>query len=155
MSVRDTDSLAKQLRDIILELNEAKTAQRVGTSQIVVKEYISNSISVTTDTNGFFAEGYAWCLAVAPTISSGNVLITHCVPEVRLNGALIDNAALGAYAYYSNVVDTKTNNTTACQITVIHSSMGGESVPSETFTVRFHIYSAAEVDLTAKEGMYE
>lgn len=153
MSIRFESNLAKQLRDIILELNEAKTAQRVGESQIVVTQYISDQASTTSTSDGYFAEAYAYCVVEAPSIISGNVLITHCVPEVRLNGALIDNAALGVYSYYVTPFDN--GNKTIYQLTIYHSSAQGETVPAETFTVKFHIHSAADVILTAGSGIYE
>lgn len=155
MSIRFESSLAKQLRDIILELNEAKTAQRVGNSQIVVTEYTSSQLSTTSTSTGYFAEAYAYCIAEAPTITGNNVLLTHCVPEVRLNGTLIDNTALGVYSYYVTNIRSDTGNKTIYQLTIYHSSSQGETVPAETFTVKFHIHSAADVTLTVGSGTYE
>ena len=154
MSLRKSETVAKQLRDILLELKESKSAQFVGNSQIIVKEYVSNQISVTSESTGYIAEAFASCTASAPTIENGNVLITYCVPEVRINGTLIDNKNADEYTCHITIVETESDATNGYQVSIYHSSTGGEEIPSETFTVKFHIYSAAEVTVSARGGVY-
>lgn len=155
MSYRSTNSVAKQLRDIILELDESKEAQFVGNSQIIVKEYVSTEVSTISESTGYISEAYASCTVSSPKIENGNVLITYCVPEVRINGTIIDNKNVAEYTCHTNIIDTASDNTNGYQVSIYHSSVGGETIPAETYTVKFHVYSAAEVNLSARSGAYE
>lgn len=155
MSLRSTDSLTKQMRDILLDLEELKAAQLVGNSQIIVKEFVSDQISVRSTSSGYTAEAYASCTVTAPDLADGNILITYCVPEIRLNGTLVNNStATSAYSFALNEFDTGNAKTNGYQASIYHTSLSGETVPAETFTVRFHVWSAALVELSAKGGLY-
>lgn len=154
MSRTSTTGLAEQLRDILLELRESKESQFVGNSQIIVKEFTSDAISVTSETSGYMSNAYASCTATAPTIADGNILITYCVPEVRVNGTLIDNKNAAEYTCHTSIIETSSDNTNGYQVSIYHSSIEGEDIPVETYSVVFHIYSAAEVTLTATGGVY-
>lgn len=152
--MRDDSTLVSQLRDIQVWLDELKTAQLVGNSQIRVKEYVSETITATSTSTGYTSEAFANCIVLAPEIMQGNILITHCVPEVRTaNNTLIDNKTDGRSVNITSVeIDQDYAN--AYQANIYHTSTGGETIPAESYTVRFHIYSAALVSITASGGQY-
>ena len=153
--MRDQDSLVIQLRDILLNLNESKTAQFVGNSQIIVKEFISDEITVTSESDGYTSEAYASCKVDAPQIADGNILITYGIPEVYTpSNNLIDNKNAVQYTVHTTTIDTKNDKTNGFQASIYHTSVGGETVPVETYRVKFHVFSAALVTLTATGGAY-
>ena len=152
--MRDEDNLASQVRNILIQLEELKTAQLVGHSQIKVAEYVSDELTVRSTSTGYMAEAYAHAIVVAPDIIEGNVLITYCVPEARTsNGTLIDNKTDGLMVNV-NSIETDSDYTNAYQINVIRTSTGGETISAEDFKIKFHIYSAATVSITANGGSY-
>lgn len=153
--MRDDNGIVRLLRDILLNLDESKTAQFVGNSQIIVKEFVSDEITATSTTDGYTSEAYASCSVDASQIADGNILITYCIPEVyRPNGVLIDNKNAVQYTVHTTTVDTKDDKTNGYQASIYHTSLEGEDVPVETYRVKFHIFSAATVELTAREGTY-
>lgn len=152
--MREESSLVKQVVDILTNLDELKTAQFVGHSQVKVADYVSDEISVTSTSTGYASEAFAHCTVLAPDILPGNVLITHCVPEVYTSGGvLIDNKTDGR-AVNVTTIETDTDYTNAYQINIYHTSTGGESISSETYKVKFHVYSSATVSLEAAGGVY-
>ena len=117
----------------------------MGHSQVKVTEYASDAISVTSTTTGYTSEAFANCIVKAGSILPGNILITHCVPEVYTSGGvLIDNKTDGRSVNVT-VIETDSDNTNAFQINIYH---------TETYTVKFHIYSTATLTLTAQGGVY-
>lgn len=152
--MREEESLAKQVVDILTELNELKTAQYVGHSQVRVVEYVSDELTITSTSTGYASSAFAHCTVLAPDILPGNVLITHCVPEVYTSGGtLIDNKTDGRSVNVTTI-ETDSDYTNAFQINVYHTSTGGETISSESYKVKFHIYSAATVALEAAGGVY-
>lgn len=152
--MRDESNIADQVSAILTDLDELKTAQLVGHSQVKVTEYASDAISVTSTTTGYTSEAFANCTVMAGSILPGNILITHCVPEVYASGGvLIDNKTDGRSVNVTTI-ETDSDNTNAFQINIYHTSTGGETIPAETYTVKFHIYSTAALTLTAQGGVY-
>lgn len=151
--MRDESSIVEQLRSAQRALDELKTAQFVGHSQIVVKDYVSSEITVTSTSTGYASEAFAHAIVTAPSILPGNILITYCVPEVYATTGLIDNKTDGR-AVNVTTIETGDDNTNAYQINIYRTSTGGETIPTENYEVKFHIYSAALVDIEVAGGMY-
>ena len=155
--MRDELSLADQIRQLQIDRDEIKNSQNVGESQILVKTTISDTISITSTSSGYFAEAFAYCKVNAPSVTGDNVLIAYCVARVeKPDGSLVNNSENDpmAYAFHINTVKTDRGDAAGFQLAVYHSSIEGETVPSETFKVTFYVYSAANVDLTVGEGIY-
>ncbi len=151
---RSVDSLTSQLRNVLLDNDEIKEAQFVGESQIVVKEYVSSRITTTSTSSGYIGQAFAVC-TVTSEIADGNILITYCCPEVRINGTLIDNKS-DAYSMNVTIIDTESDKTNAFQVSIYHTATSDtETIPVENFTVKFHVWSAATIGLTARSGTYE
>lgn len=156
--MRDDISIADQIRQLQIERDEIKNSQNVGESQILVKTTISDTITITSTTNDYFAQAFAYCKLDAPSVTGDNVLIAYCTAEVvKPDSTLVTNSDPDpmAYSWFINPVKTETGDTAGFQLAVYHSSIEGEIVPVETFKVTFHVFSAANVDLTVAEGLYE
>lgn len=153
--MRDDETLVGQIRALQIANEELKDAQLVGKSQLLVKQTISDEITITSDSNGYISEAYAWCEAQAPSVTGDNVLIAYSVAEIRTeNNLLVDNVDPAEYTFHINNIKTAANDTVAFQLTVYHSSQGGETIPVENYKVKFYVWSAAKVNLTAQEGLY-
>lgn len=144
-----TDQLSKALRDI----RELKEAQQVGQSQIKVKEYVSDEITVTSGGPDLVVRAFAWCDIEAETITEPNVLIAYCAIEVRSGNRLVNNKEDGWSCNITNI-DNQTYNQASYQANIYRSSTGGSNVPVTTYTVRFHIWSAADITLTVGSGRH-
>lgn len=153
--MRNEESLASQLRQLQIEREEIKNSQFVGKSQLLVKETVSEPITITSETSFYISEAYTSCKIEAPNVSGDNVLIAYAVAEVRTESdTLVDNSDPTEYTFHINSVRSDRGDTAGYQLTVYHTSQGGEEVPSEEYTVRFHVWSAATVNLTVEEGIY-
>ena len=153
--MRNDESLASQLRQLQIEREEIKDSQLVGKSQLLVKETISDAITITSETNLYISEAYASCKVEAPSVSGDNVLIAYAVAEIRTeNDTLVDNADPSEYTFHINSVKSNKGDTAGFQLTVYHSSQQGEEIPVENYSIRFHVWSAATVNLTVEEGLY-
>lgn len=152
--MRDEVSIIDQVARIITDLEELKTAQRVGESQIKVTEYVSEEVTVTSNGPGLVVEAFAYLDIQATSIDEPNVLICYCVPEVRHDGELVDNKTDGWSVNLTNI-ETGGFSQSAYQANIYRTSLGGSNVPVTTYTVKFHVWSAAEVTLTAGSGKHE
>lgn len=127
----------------------------MGKSQLLVKETISDTITITSETNQYISEAYASCKVEAPSVSGDNVLIAYAVAEIRTeNDTLVDNSDPSEYTFHINSVRSDKGDTAGFQLTVYHSSQQGEEIPVENYSIRFHVWSAATVNLTVEEGLY-
>lgn len=151
--MRDDASITNQVAQAQRDVEELKTTQMVGESQIKVKEYVSDEITVTSTGPDLVVEAFAWCDAVATTIADPNVLIAYCVPEVRSGGTLIDNKTDG-WSVNLTSIDNQQFNRASYQVNIYRTSTSGSNVPTTTYTVRFHIWSAADLTLTVGEGYH-
>lgn len=153
--MRNDESLASQLRQLQIEREEIKDSQLVGKSQLLIKETISDPITITSETNQYISEAYASCKVEAPSVSGDNVLIAYAVAEVRTESdTLVDNSDPTEYTFHINSVRSDRGDTAGFQLTVYHTSQQGEEIPVENYSVRFHVWSAATVNLTVEEGIY-
>lgn len=147
--MRDTDSIAKDVRDILLDMQELKETQLVGTSQIKVKETVSEPVSITTSTTSgwYTAYAYAECIVTANNILPSNELIAFCVAEVRKNNELVTNKDESPFWWIASL-EPSAHNQARFALTVGEYATGPDPLPgASTFEVRFHIFSAATVAL--------
>lgn len=151
--MRDESSIVNQVQQAQLDVQELKTAQLVGESQIVVKEYVSDEITVTSDGPDLFVEAFAWCDVDAPNVTAPNVLITYCIAEVRSGSTLVDNKQDGWQCNITSIENPDPSKA-SYQVNIYRTSTGGSNVPITTYTVRFHIWSAADITLTVGEGYH-
>lgn len=98
MALRNNNDLVRQLRDILQDIDELKTAQPVGTNQIVAKPYETGAaydrqFSITAPFQSFGSSVKAIRIDVEPTnMPAGNILLSDIVPELRYtNGVLVSN----------------------------------------------------------------
>lgn len=151
--MREDDSLVNQVRDLLIASEELKTAQFVGNSQIVVKETTA-TLTVTSTADTYITRCYASCRVTATELNSGNVLICYCLPEVRVNGNLVDNLD-GTYQLDISKADEGYVDRMGFQANIFHIDDGGSTIPAETYTVTFHVFSSADVTITAWEGVFD
>lgn len=153
--MRNDASLANQLRQLQIEREEIKESQLVGKSQLLIKETISEPITITSESRQYISEAYASCKVEAPSVTGNNVLIAYAVAEVYAEGGtLVDNSDPSEYTFHINSVRSDKGDTAGFQLTVYHSSQLGEEIPVENYSIRFHVWSAATVNLTVEEGPY-
>lgn len=153
--MRNDASLASQLRQLQIEREEIKESQLVGKSQLLVKETISEPITITSETKFYISEAYASCKVEAPSVTGNNVLIAYAVAEVYTEtNTLVDNHDPSEYTFHINSIKSDNGDTAGFQLTVYHSSQQGEDIPVENYSIRFHVWSAATVNLTVEEGPY-
>ena len=151
--MRDESNITDQLSQAIRDIRELKEAQQVGQSQIKVKEYVSDEITVTSGGPDIVVRAFAWCDIEAETITEPNVLIAYCAIEVRSGNRLVNNKEDGWSCNITNI-DNQTYNQASYQANIYRSSTGGSNVPVTTYTVRFHIWSAADITLTVGSGRH-
>lgn len=151
--MRGESSITNQLAQAMLDIEELKTAQMVGESQIKIKEFVSDPVTITSTGPDLFVEAYAWCDAEAATVTESNVLITHCDAEIRSGDTLVNNKSDG-WQYNITSIETTRSNRTAYQANIYRSSTSGSNVPVTTYTVRFHVWSSADLTLTVGSGRH-
>ena len=152
--MRDESNITDQLSQAIRDIRELKEAQQVGQSQIKVKEYVSDEITVTSGGPDIVVRAFAWCDIEAETITEPNVLIAYCAIEVRSGNRLVKNKEDG-WSCNITSIDNQTYNQASYQANIYRSSTGGSNVPVTTYTVRFHIWSAADITLTVGSGRHD
>lgn len=151
--MRDDDSLASEVRNILLDLKELKTKQLVGTSQIRVRETISEPIEITTESTSEWYAAYAHCecIVTAPNLLPQNELITYCVAEVRKDGSLVTNKDDSPF-WWLGMLTPPAHNKVRYALTVGEYAESEEPLPGpSTFTVQFHVFSSAKVELEVSE----
>ncbi len=151
--MRGESNIANQLGQAIRDIRELKEAQQVGQSQIKVKEFVSDEITVTSGGPDLVVRAFAWCDIEAETITEPNVLITYCAIEVRSGNRLVNNKEDG-WSCNVTSIDNQTYNQASYQANIYRSSTGGSNVPVTNYTVRFHIWSAADITLTVGSGRH-
>lgn len=151
--MREDDSLVDQVRNLLVASEELKTAQFVGDSQIVVKETTA-TLTVTSTASTYITRCYASCRVTATELNEGNVLICCCLPEVRVNGRLVDNLD-DTYQLDISKADEGLVDRMGFQANIFHINDSGSTIPAETYTVTFHVFSSADVTITAWEGIFD
>ena len=98
MSVRSQNDIVRQVRDLLLQIEELKTTQPVGTNQIVVKKYDTGAAydAQYTITAPYQSVGSSFKLlriTVTPDeLTENNILLSEVIPELRYtNGNRVSN----------------------------------------------------------------
>lgn len=96
--MRGQDDLARTMRQILLDLDELKNVQPVGTNQIVVKPHDSGAtydrqVTVTAPFQSVGSSFKLMRITVIPTkLTPNNILLSEVIPELKLtNGTRISN----------------------------------------------------------------
>lgn len=96
--MRGQNDIVRMMRDMLLDLDEMKNTQPVGTNQIVVKKFAKSGAYDTqyTITAPFQSVGSSFKLlriTVTPTkLTPNNILLSEVVPELRYtNGNRVSN----------------------------------------------------------------
>lgn len=96
--IRSHNDLVKMLRKVLIDIDELKTSQPVGTNQIVVKPYDTGAAydAQYTITAPFQSVGSSFKLlriTVTPdSLTDNNILLSEVIPELKYtNGVRISN----------------------------------------------------------------
>lgn len=96
--VRDENNLVRILRNILTDIDELKTAQQVGSSQIITKPYDSGAAydQQVTITAPFQSQGSSFKLmritVIPDSLTPNNILLSEVIPELKYtNGVRISN----------------------------------------------------------------
>lgn len=96
--IRGDNNLVRALRDLLIDIDELKTAQQVGTNQIITKPYDSGAAydAQVTVSAPFQSAGSSFKLmriTVIPTeLTPNNILLSEVIPELKYtNGVRISN----------------------------------------------------------------
>lgn len=168
MIEREGGNLVKEIRSILRELDELKTAQRVGNSQIKIRYFNTGSTMLrfrsvpNADNQYMSAMGKARVKFVCDDIHTPNALIAYCLPEIHLGsptGTLITTESSYSQPISATIFGAKStaDNEARFNIQVFDVSMTGSSLKTKTFYVKFHVWMAAK-ELSSFEwgaGNYE
>jgi hypothetical protein len=96
--MRGNNDMVRIMRDILLDLDELKTVQPVGTNQIVAKPYDSGAaydrqVTITAPFQSVGSSFKLMRITVIPTnLTPNNILLSEVIPELRYtNGTKISN----------------------------------------------------------------
>lgn len=165
MIEREGGNLVKQIRSIQRELEELKTAQRVGNSQIKIRYFTTGSTMLSfqtvpnADNQYMTAMGKAKVKFVCDDIHTPNALIAYCIPEIRQgspSGTLITPNGFPTSGVIFGAKATA-GNEARFNVQVFDVSSTGSRLYAKTFYVRFHLWMAAK-ELSSFEwgsGNYE
>lgn len=168
MIEREGGNLIREIRSIQRELEELKTAQRVGNSQIKVNYFNTGSTMLSFQTvpnagNQYMsAMGKAKVKFVCDDIHTPNALIAYCLPEIHLGsptGTLITTESSYSQPVSGIIFNAKStaDNEARFNIQVFDMSMTGSRLYAKTLYVKFHVWMAAK-ELSSFEwgsGNYE
>jgi len=150
--VRGNNDIIKMLRDIQLEIDELKTAQPVGTNQLVVKPYDSGAaydrqVTITAPFQSVGSSFKLMRLTVEGVDIAGNrILLSEVIPELQYtNGNRISNwggPSSTGYGLSPITSDDTTKNTYLLFIVA----------PTNTIMrVKFYIVANAKVSFTLED----
>ena len=90
--IRSDNNLVRTLRDLLIDIDELKTAQQVGSDQIVTKPYdsgVAYDMQVTV-TAPFQSAGSSFKLmritVIPDSLTPNNILLSEVIPELRYTG---------------------------------------------------------------------
>lgn len=153
--MRGYNDLVRQMRDILQALDELKTAQPVGTSQIVAKPYATadaydRQFSITAPFQSVGSSVKAIRIDVEPTnMPEGNILLSDIVPELRYtNGVRVSNwtgSAINLDTFFFLVlIDSAQEDRNSYILGIV--------APTNTvMRLKVHITANATVDFTLTE----
>lgn len=157
MAVRGNNEIVRQLRDILQDIDEMKTAQPVGTNQIVAKPFETADaydlqFSITAPFQSFGSSVKAIRIDVEPTnMPADNILLSDIVPELRYtNGVRVSNwNNAGQYIemntfYFLVLIDSAQADKNSYILGIV--------APTNTvMRLKVHITANATVDFTLTE----
>lgn len=95
---RSSNDLVRAMRDLLTDIDELKTAQRVGTNQIITKPYDSGAAydQQVTVTAPFQSAGSSFKLmritVIPDNLTPNNILLSEVIPELKYtDGTRISN----------------------------------------------------------------
>lgn len=95
---RSTNDLVRNIRDLLNDIDELKTAQQVGSDQIITKPYDSGAAydAQVTVTAPFQSAGSSFKLmritVIPDNFTPNNILLSEVIPELKYtNGVRISN----------------------------------------------------------------
>lgn len=153
--MREEDSIATEMREILLNIEEFKQVQFTGSDQVVVDSYTTSPVNITlaVDTPAR-ATAWAYIEITANNLPENSALIAFVVPEVSFNGSLVqnDSSSGGISTLYSvNTYRDKDLRKNRFELFLTNTTESESvSVTAKTFSVKFHVYASAKT--TAKVG---
>lgn len=156
--IRNRTSAVSDMRDAIKDLQELKTSQNVGNSQIRVKHTVSRTITVNTVPNAynqyFTAQAKAYCRVKANNIAANNALIAYCIPKATSNGEIIQPTGL-FISLNTWRTNTRLSDELVFNVNVFEIASTEQRLYPRPIQVEFHIWACADVELTVGEGNVE
>lgn len=157
MATRDQNDIVRQMRDIITDLDELKTVQRVGTNQIVAKPYetaaaYDREFAITAAFQSVGSSFKVLRVTVSPTdFPPGNILISDFIPELRYtngnrvsNWDFANNVMTESTFYFMVYVDPEDDTKNTYLVGII--------APTNTvMRLKVHITANATVSFTIEE----
>ncbi len=147
--MRDNDSLAKQVREIQLELQELKQTQFTGKDQVVVQEFTTEPISVATSYQSPMVYNRRCYVRIrAENLPEGSVLLAHVVPIVKYNGSVVQNNTSSSNIstqYLVNPFRDADLRNADFYLFLSNTSVDGSDISSRTYSVSFKVYVSANV----------
>lgn len=155
--MRSQNDLIRAMRDILRDIDELKTAQMVGTDQIVAKPYETAApydlqFSITAPFQSVGSSVKAIRITVTPTdMPPGNILISDIVPELRYtngnrvsNWDFVNNTVILDTTYFIVNIDTENSSRNVYLLGII--------APTNTvMRLKTHITANATVGFTLEE----
>ena len=150
--MRFIDDLVRVVRNLLLAIDELKTTQLVGSSQIVAKPYTTTNsydkqVNVVAPFQGAGSSFKSLKINVIPSgLTSDNILISELIPDVRLlNGTRVSqwNSSNNQIDYNQYYFVVKLNP----EVTSQNTYFMGIVAPTNT-TMRIKLKVVANSDLT-------
>lgn len=158
------NTLAKRISSTINSSKEIKTSQKVGSNQIIIKETVSPFLNVVLDDPRDVGDlVHLECIATAKNIDKGNFLLGYCVVEaITGNGELVQNKYFDPRGDYS--VDIRNRYSALIEssdsysynklkwIISLNRLIKDSRWPVDTWKVRVHVYTSADVNVEFYES---
>ena len=151
--MREDDSLAKQVRDIQLDLQELKQIQFTGKDQIVVQEYETETISMPTyQRSELYYYRRCYVRIDASDLPEGSVLLAHVMPVITYNGSVVQNKSTSGNIttmYYVNPYRSADLRKASFYLLLIDTPPDGSdsAISSRTYSVKFKVYVSAKANV--------
>lgn len=143
--MRSSRNIVDYIADANRAIQEAKTAQFAGNSQIVVKEFTSETVNTTVTQEG---QAFAHCTVTAPYLETGNALVAYCVAKIMINGELI---RADDEMWFHNI-QTKASPDGRSNVFQVNIFGDYDYPVGAPVAITFYIYSATFVELEAGAG---
>lgn len=149
--MRNEDSIAQQIRDIQLDIQELKARQYTGENQVVVKEYTTDPITFSTSaTSSTTCYKRCYVRVTADGLPEGAVLLAFVVPKIMRNGEVVQNNSTSgnvSTVYFVNPFRSSDLRKGSFYLFLSDASTDGNNISSRTYSVSFKIYASAKVSI--------